>query len=608
MSIQSNFPAIKPTLLLDFANTKQLDPRVTFSRASTATYYGTQTAKAEENLLLQSQDFNTTWAALNTSTTANTSVAPDGTTTADTLTDNTTAGTHVLNQSPAFIVGMIYTMSVFMKAGTNNFGVLTLTNATTAENGISAVVDLSAGTISQTDSGTSATFTSSSITSVGNGWYRVVITGSSVAGFNRAEVALAPAGTGNTFSSSQRISYTGTGTSILLWGAQLEQRSAVTAYTATTTQTITNYIPVLQTAASGVARFDHNPTTFESLGLLIEEQRTNLLTYSEQFDNAAWTKTNATITSNTIVAPDGTLTSDKLVEDIATSTHKITTASVSITSGTAYTLSLFVKSAERTAFTFRRSGAAGASASFNLTTLTTTGIAGSPTMTIVPVGNGWYRCTMSWTASATAGLTIAIELDNPAGTTTYTGDGYSGIFIWGAQLEAGAFATSYIQTVASQVTRSVDSVNMTGTNFSSWYNQAQGTLFGEAATYDVSAARISFAVTDGTTSNRIQIGHGLNPKGFIGTGGATQMTQSVASVVFTNNTFSKMSLSYANNSGNVAANGTLGTLDTAITLPLVDQLRIGVISGTTGTINGTIKKLAYYPLASTSAQLQGLTS
>jgi hypothetical protein len=87
------------------------------------------------------------------------------------------------------------------------------------------------------------------------------------------------------------------------------------------------------------------------------------------------------------------------------------------------------------------------------------------------------------------------------------------------------------------------------------------------------------------------------------------MAQNIASVVFTNNTFSKVSSAYANNNGNAAANGTLGTDDTSVTLPLVDQVQIGrLTTGVASTLNGTIKKIAYYPLRVTNALLQGLTS
>ena len=616
MSIQSNFPAIKPTLLLDFANTKQLDPRITFTRASTATYYGTQTAKAEENLLLQSQTFETTWAPLNTSITANTSVAPDGTTTADTLADNTTTGTHILNQSPAFIAGAVYTMSVFMKAGTNNFGVLTLTHATTAQSGITAVVDLSAGTISQTDTGTSATFTSSSITPAGNGWYRVVITGSSVAGFNRAEIALAPAGTGNTFSNTQRISYTGTGTTILIWGAQLEQRSAVTAYTATTTQAITNYIPVLMTAASGVARFEHNPVTGESLGLEIEEQRTNLLLQSETFATT-WSSAASTVTSNTVVAPDGALTGDKLVEDTTTAGHFVTQSFAGFTSGAQYTSSVYVKAGERTSFQLLMTSAAfGANVigAFDLVNGVTTSSGGTNrSSSITPVGNGWYRCVLSAQATATALASVQIRLSDSysaSSPSSYAGNGYSGIYIWGAQLEAGAFATSYIPTVASQVTRAADAASMTGTNFSSWYNQSEGTFFAQfvPASSSFGINRTLFLSSDGTVNNYAGFRYtdsGSRPTLSVVAANTTQAAMPTGTMVA--GTSSKMAGAYKVNDFATSRDaGTVGT-DTSGTVPVVTQAEIGMLAGTSvGT--QTISKLAYYPLRMTNAQLQAMTT
>lgn len=617
MSIAQNYPNLKPSLLLDFSNTEELDPRITFTRASTATYYGTQTAKAEENLLLQSQDFTTSWANSNSTDAADTSVAPDGTTTADTLTDNDTAGVHIVSQAPVLIVGAIYTMSCFLKASTNDFALVTLTNGTTVENGIAAVIDLSAGTISETDTGTSATLTSSSITSVGSGWYRVVITGSSLAGFNRAEVGLAPAGTGNTFSNTQRISYTGTGTSIFVWGAQLEQRSAVTAYTPTTTQTITNYIPVLQTAASGVARFDHNPTTFESLGLLIEEQRTNLVTYSEVFSDAAWNKTRSSITANTIVAPDGTLTGDKLVEDTtASNTHYLRVDPVYV-ANTSYTFSVYLKASERTqcqiALNLFNSGnlfatlrpAIDVDLASGTITSSTSGVTSS---SITAVGNGWYRCSVSGLMGSTGGAqATGIFLLNSSVSNTYTGDGYSGIYIWGAQLEAGAFPTSYIPTVASQVTRSSDSASMTGANFSSWYNQAAGTVYSESTVAQIGVLSITAALSDGTTNNRVQIQRTAsnNFQDFVVSGSATQSSVSVSGV--TANVSVKVASAYQVNSFQMAANATLGTEDTSGTVPVVDRLELGS-RASSSFLNGHIRKVSYYPLRVTNAQLQALTS
>lgn len=611
MSIQNNFPAIKPTLLLDFANTEQLDPRITFTRASTATFYGTQTAKAEENLLLQSQTLNSaSWSTTNSTVTGNTTTAPDGTTTAETVTDDTAAQAHVCAQVVTTTAGLVHTLSFFLKASTNNFAVVTL-SSTTTQNYISAVVNLSTGAITETSTGTSATFTSSSITSVGSGWYRVVITGSCTAGFTRAEMGLAPAATGNSFATNGRVTYTGTGTAVFVWGAQLEQRSAATAYTATTTASITNYIPQLLTAASGVARFDHNPTTFESLGLLIEESRTNLLTYSEQFDNAAWTKGLSSVTANTVVAPDGTLTGDKLVEDTSNGSHLIRQSVTGLSSGSTLTLSIYLKAAERTTaqiyFNDNASTANRVQADFNLSAGTTSSATNFGTFTgatssITSVGNGWYRCTLSGVATGVTAVGNRLII----GTTTYTGDGYSGLYIWGAQLEAGAFATSYIQTVASQVTRAADAASMTGTNFSSWYNQAEGTMYADVTYGNLTALKQIFqlgAGTSGALTTRFS-SDGSNANFQV-----VNTTLEVNLNLGTVSTNAKMSGAYKFNDFAGSLNGATPVVDTLGTLPnLLDTAFIGNRSGSDRFLNGTIRKIAYYPIRVSNTNLQALTS
>lgn len=311
---------------------------------------------------------------------------------------------------------------------------------------------------------------------------------------------------------------------LLLDFANTKQLDSRITFTRASTATYFDQFGVMQTAASGVARFDHNPTTFESLGLLIEESRTNLLLNSASL-----------------------------------ATQNVTVTAVSTT------------------LSFYGTGTITLSGTSTAGPLVGTGTANRVTLTFTPT----------------------------AGTLTLTVSGS----VQSAQLEAGAFATSYIPTVASQVTRAADVASMTGTNFSSWYNAAEGTMYAEAATYDVSASRNSFSITDGTSANRIQLSNGASPKVFIGNTSVTQMAQNIPSVVFTNNTFSKISLAYANNNGNAAANGTLGTDDTSVTLPLVDQVQIGrLTTGVASTLNGTIKKIAYYPLRVTNALLQGLTS
>jgi len=620
MSIQTNFPAIKPTLLLDFANTKQLDSRITFTRASTATYYGTQTAKAEENLLTYSQEFdNAAWTKSRLTVTANDTTAPDNTTTAEKIQQNagqTLAG--ACQQSATSVSGSSYVISVFAKAGTNrNF--LIIQDTLFSASGSEVWFDILNGTVGTIERPASHT---ASIVSAGNGWFRCIV--QFTAGVSNAGVvAFYAAQTDNTTTVTDNQGF------IYIWGAQLELRSAVTAYTPTTTQAITNYVPQILTAASGVARFDHNPTTFESLGLEIEESRTNLVTYSSEFDNAAWTKSDSTITANTIVAPDGTVNADSISETTATGNHRARTASISVSASTSYTCTVFAK----LGFGSVRYLGIGLSSTTDITTgsrrsyvfdlsngtATTTGgatwtvVSGSATA----VGNGWYRCQMTVTTDAAAStMFVSIGLSDTFSAATfssgYTGDGYSGLYIWGAQLEAGAFATSYIPTVASQVTRAADAPSMTGTNFSSWFNQSEGTLYAEGVSVDSisgTTARRFAEVNNNSTDNLMSIEfRNTNTSRFTVT--VSNVSEASISSGGTINQFSKIAGAYKINDFNFCTNGTLGTQDTSGIIPVVTQLSIGNRSSNINAacINGTLKKIAYYPMRVTNAQLQGLTS
>jgi hypothetical protein len=314
MTIQANFPAIKPSLLLDFANTKQLDSRITYTRASTASFYnGVTTAMAEQNLYYPSNTLNGgNFVNRRVTLTGNSTVAPDGTTTASLLAEDTNTNSHGIDGLAGFTSGTSYTKSVFAKKGTGATApdiIQISVSASSLTGGGYVNFNISSGTITANSANATG-----SIVSVGSGWYRCALTytaTATISPFNESLVYF----TNNNSTATLQPSYAGVTTAdVFLWGAQIEARSSATAYTATTTQAITNYIPVLQTAASGVARFDNNPTTGESLGLLIEESRTNLFTYSDDFNNASWSKTNSTVTADTIVSPDGTLTGEKLVE------------------------------------------------------------------------------------------------------------------------------------------------------------------------------------------------------------------------------------------------------------------------------------------------------
>ena len=581
-------------LALDFVNSTTLDPRVTFTRASQATLFdSTGTLKyAKHNLLTYSDDFaNAAWTKSNSSITSNTIVAPDGTLTGDKLVEDANTGKHLLQplSSPSYTSGTTYTYSVFAKAAERTF----LQLRVSASNQFSASFDLSVGTASQQSAGTTAT-----VVPVGNGWYRCSITFTANAtGTGASRIGV--------MQDATTQSYTGDGTSgIYIWGAQLNLANMEGGVTSS----LDTYYPTT-TAAYYAPRFDHDPTTGEALGLLIEEQRTNLCLQSEDF-STTWVNFNSAEEVNIIVAPDGTLTGDKLIPDTTSSAHTVQQV-ISVTSGTTYTFTVYAKAGEYygAGLLFPTSGFGTNSVDvFDLSTGTVVTNA-SGNATITSVGNGWYRISSTRTASATASSTFQIRAYPATSSGNYAGDDYSGIYIWGAQFEAGAFPTSYIPTTSASVTRNADAASMTGTNFSSWYNAAEGTIYSEHQSVSAPNLR-AYSISDGTNNNALQ--------GVITTSGGSglnfEIRQSGSTVAFVPSSASPVAgqfykLAGAYKVNDVAASrdgGTVGT-DTSVIIPVVDRLYIG--AGGTGSNypNGTIRKLAYYPQRLTNAQLQALT-
>lgn len=366
---------------------------------------------------------------------------------------------------------------------------------------------------------------------------------------------------------------------------------------------------IMRTAASGVPRFEHNPVTFESLGLLIEEQRTNLLTYAEDFSNAAWTKSASTITANATLAPDGTSTADKLVEDTANTGHNVS-RSQGVTTNLAYALTIYAKKAERSFFRLQSFNATGdaENAVFNLTSGTiVSGTAGS---SITPVGNDWFRCYVPVVNNTDTASTLSVQVYLDGTTPSYTGDGTSGIFIWGAQLEVGEFPTSYIQTVASQVTRAADVASMTSANFTSWFNPIEGTIYCESQTAQ-GANAFPWSLFGSSTDNRIFANYTTTQRMEAGIRVSAVLEASAITPASSAplNTLGKSAIAYKANDFGLSWNGAAAITDTSTSLPAIVEFDIGNNGGIAGNfLNGTIRKIAYYPQRVTNAQLQGLTT
>jgi hypothetical protein len=329
-----------------------------------------------------------------------------------------------------------------------------------------------------------------------------------------------------------------------------------------------------------------------------------------------WTTEQATVTSNTIVAPDGALTGAKFFTDTSNNVHRAYPPTVGgLTSGATYTATIHMKAGGYN-FGYIRDGFTGNYVIFNLSTGAVSA-SSSATGAITSIGNGWYRCSAAMVASGTnMRMDIGIcSTDVQIPSTSFAGDGFSGIYIWGAQLEAGLFATSYIPTVASQVTRSADSASMTGTNFSSWYRADEGTVYSEyIVPYDVAFfQRTGLGISDGTLTNRITSGFissGTALRNIITTNGVAQADMS-STVTSTFNTFNKNIVAYKLNDFATTANGATVQTDASGTIPVVNQASLGQTelgSGNAVMLNGSIKKVAYYPLRLTNAELQGLTT
>lgn len=565
MSVKDNYPNLRPSLALNFAQTKTLDPRITFSRASTGTYYdGVTHAKAEENLFTYSQEFgNSKWGSLGVggvvNVTSNVETAPDGTLTADSLGFDQIF--EAIGQS-VWVAGVPNTFSIWLKVSSGTRVLSIVQNNGTI-----------LGTFTVTDT-----------------WQRFVLTATP----SISRVAI------------QDRNSTGF-VDVYAWGAQLEQRDTVTAYTATTTQPITNYIPVLQSAAAGEARFDHDPVTGESKGLLIEEQRTNKQNYSEDLSvttSGAWYyRTRISIQNNAAIAPDGTLTADIVIPSSTLGTHTLLSDTRPINTDNAHTVSFFAKSFGKSKIMLTRSnGTIGFfEAVFDLS---------SPSADMVDVGNGWYRCFRRIAASTGALANITYRFLDDDGSESYAGDGFTGMAVWGFQVEEGDFPTSYIKTTSAQATRSADSASMTGTNFSEWYRQDEGTLYLDYKTGENTITFRVASVSDGTTSNRMEFaiasGVGAGPYLFVVAGGTTQVSDT-GGYTYSANTNYKVASGYKVNDISWSNNGDSTVNDTACIIPLVNTLYIGANSSGSAQPSCAIRKLAYYPARLTNAQLQALT-
>jgi hypothetical protein len=384
--------------------------------------------------------------------------------------------------------------------------------------------------------------------------------------------------------------------------------TTLVTFTRASTGTFLGSNGLIQTATTNEPRFDHNPTTGESLGLLVEEARTNLLLQSNQF-NTTWTNSDTSETSAAGIAPDGTNTAWELKDslDLVPTIHGLTQA-VNFVSGTSYTFTCWMKVGTLTQGGFAFPAAAfttGLSCRVDLLTgsviTSSSGLSTSTTL----YANGWVRIISVATATATVASSITIRILNNAN--SYTGTGNGTILIWGAQLEAGAFPTSYIPTTTATATRAADVASITGSNFSSWYNQTEGTMFAVAAIAGVTgASQIIAQLNNGTESNRMMLLRRADQTAsFTVTDGGSAQAE-FGTVSISGSTSNAIAATYKTNDFAMVVRGLAAETDSLGTVPAISQLNIGNRIGGTY-LNGTIKRLTYWPVRLANTTLQQIT-
>jgi predicted hotdog family 3-hydroxylacyl-ACP dehydratase len=392
------------------------------------------------NLLTYSEQFdNAIWTKTGSTIIANTITAPNGTLTADKFIPSNALSENLLAQNIASISTPSF--SIYAKKGEFNY--IQLLNFGTSGY---ANFDLENGVIG------SYSESISTIENVGNGWYRCNVNFTTGA-LTTVRIAIVTSATSTRL---QRV--VGDGTSgLFIWGGQLEQSATATDYYPTTTRL-------------NIPRVDYSNGT---PSILVEPQRTNLALRSEEFDNASWSKTRGTITANATTSPDGTTTADLWLQNSGETTAASLLQNVTPVLTTTYSLSVFAKKQNKNFLGIRSNAVSPTPSYFNLQNGTLGTINPLHTAKIEDYGNGWYRCSITYTATLLSAGNIFYPTDGSSLTVTDSG----GVYLWGAQLEVGANVTSYIPTVAASVTRNADVISKTG--ISDLIGQTEGTIYAE---------------------------------------------------------------------------------------------------------------------------------
>jgi hypothetical protein len=530
------------------------------------------------NLFTYSQTFsNADWTKNNVTLTGGQS-GYDGSSNAFLLTDNSTNDVHVVRQTP--IVSGQYTISVYAKANTLNF--VWLRGVQNSAN-VRAWFNLSTGAVGTVETNGTAT-----IESVGNGWYRCSLT---IADFQSGFESYIGASNAN-----GTISYVGSGQSIYIQNAQ-SNLGLIKPYQRTETRL-------------NIPRLDYSNGSCPSL--LVEPQRTNIVTYSEDFSDSSWTKTNCTITANSTISPSGIQNADTISSNSASDARVV--KSISISPSTTYSFSIYVKKDNNEnrfpEFVIRTEFTSYIEQYVQLNTKTGATViryATSGTSHKVESFGDYWRLILTITGISDSFCKLQIV---PAATDvigTFNPQ-IGSIVAWGFQGEQGSYPTSYIPTTSAAVTRNADAISKTG--ISSLIGQTEGTIFWEGQVNGFGLYPQLFDLNAGG-NKYIQIYNDIisgNPTIGIYVQNVSLLLNNpnIATIAF--NTNFKFALGYKANDYVVYLNGTQVFSNTTIGVPPTSNFGLGDVEQTASTSKKNVKATAIWKTRLTNAQLAQLTT
>ena len=370
-----------------------------------------------------------------------------------------------------------------------------------------------------------------------------------------------------------------------------------------TTATRVNSAGLIESVANNVPRLDYLNASCPSL--LVEPQRTNLMTYSEQFNNAAWTATAITVTANATTSPDGTANADKLIPTAVNTFHNVFNFDAVLTGN--YTFSVFVKKGGYNFVSLQDQYSGIFNSCFDLVNGTVTTFVGSAS--IKSFGNDWYLCTIIGSASGVEVIPSIVPSNYSHQFPIFIGNGTDGIFVYGAQLEAGSYPTSYIPTTTASVTRNADVISKTG--ISSLIGQTEGTLFVEVDISNTGDTRVPIIISSAnpstsTSETYFYINGAGNLLFEFYTAGIAQCSISAGAIQVG---VQKLAFVYKNNDFAFYRNGTQVGVDTSGTVVSgLDRLYLGCFTNGALQLNDRINSAILFPTRLTNAELASLTT